>query len=106
MTRMKCVSAVSIGLMLLAAPLAAAHPAHNHVGGWVAGVTHPFSGIDHVLAMIAVGLLAAQMGGRALWALPATFLMMMVGGALLNLSGVGVPLVEQGIAASVLVLGL
>jgi urease accessory protein len=84
---------------------AQAHPLHES-GGWNAGFAHPFLGWDHALAMIAVGLWAAQLGGRALWALPATFVSIMAGGALLALSGVALPHVESGIAASVLALGL
>ena len=84
---------------------AEAHPLHES-GGWIAGFVHPFLGWDHLLAMIAVGLWAAQLGGRALWALPATFVTIMGGGALLALNGFALPQVESGIAASVLALGL
>jgi urease accessory protein len=86
--------------------IAEAHPGHAGHGGLNAGFAHPFSGIDHILAMIAVGLLAAQRGGRAVWMLPLTFIALMCAGGLLNLGGVPVPWVEQGIMASVLVLGL
>jgi urease accessory protein len=86
--------------------IAEAHPGHAGHGGLAGGFAHPFSGIDHILAMIAVGLLATQIGGRAIWMLPLTFIAMMAGGGLLNLGGVPVPWVEQGIMASVLVLGL
>lgn len=92
--------------ILLAAQIAQAHPGHAGHGGLAGGFAHPFSGIDHILAMIAVGLLAAQIGGRAIWMLPLTFVAMMTGGGLLNLAGMPVPWVEQGIMASVLVLGL
>jgi urease accessory protein len=75
-------------------------------GGLGAGFAHPFLGWDHLLAMIAAGLWAAQLGGRALWALPLTFVSVMVGGALLGVGGVALPHVEAGIAASLLALGL
>jgi len=84
---------------------AQAHPLHES-GGWTAGLAHPLLGWDHLLAMIAVGLWAAQLGGRALWALPLTFVSIMAGGALLAVNGVALPHVQSGIAASVLLLGL
>src|ERR1035437_488964 len=84
--------------------LAQAHPGHNP--GWANGLLHPVSGLDHICAMIAVGLWAAQRSGRAIWIVPLTFVSVMALGGLLGMNGVRVPLVEQGIAASVLVLGL
>ena len=69
------------------------------------GLAHPFTGFDHMLAMVAVGLWASQIGGRALWLLPLTFPVVMAVGAVLGMSGVALPWVEAGIAASVLVLG-
>jgi urease accessory protein len=92
-------------LGLVVACGAQAHPLHES-GGWGAGFAHPFLGWDHLLAMMAVGLWAAQLGGRALWALPLTFVSIMAGGALLALNGVALPHVESGVAASVLALGL
>ena len=85
--------------------------AEAHVfGAWGAGLGegffHPIGGLDHVLAMVAVGLWAAQLGGRALWALPAAFLTMMAAGGLAGGMGFSLPWVEAGIAASVVVLGL
>jgi len=77
---------------------------HSHMS-LVEGLTHPFTGIDHLLAMVAVGLWAAQLGGRALWLLPATFPLAMAAGAALGFGGAPLPSVEIGIAASVLVLG-
>ena len=75
-------------------------------GGWSSGFTHPFLGADHVLAMLAVGFWAAQTGGRAQWAVPAAFIVMMGGGGLLGILGFPLPAVEAGVAASVLALGL
>src|SRR5664280_3177664 len=87
--------------------LAQAHPGHfGHTAGWANGLMHPVSGLDHICAMIAVGLWAAQRGGRAIWIVPLTFVSVMALGGLLGMNGVRVPLAEQGIAASVLVLGL
>ena len=77
---------------------------HSHMS-FTQGLAHPFSGVDHVLAMIAVGLWASQLGGRALWLLPLMFPAVMAVGAALGFGGVTLPWVEIGIAASVLVLG-
>ena len=75
-------------------------------GGAIAGFLHPLLGLDHLLAMVAVGLLSAQIGGRAIWTVPTVFVSMMVVGGVLGLSGIGLPLVELGIAASVVLLGI
>jgi urease accessory protein len=83
-----------------------AHPGHPDAFGFNDGFAHPFSGIDHLLAMLAVGLWAAQNKRSALWVLPLAFPLMMVAGALLAFSGLQMPGVETGIAASVAVLGL
>ena len=77
---------------------------HSHMS-FTEGLLHPFSGVDHVLAMVAVGLWASQLGGRALWLLPLTFPAVMALGAALGISGVALPWVEIGIAGSVMVLG-
>ena len=92
--------------LLVCTQIASAHPGHGSTTGFAAGVSHPFTGIDHILAMIAVGICAAQMGGRALWLLPVTFMAFMMGGGFLGIHGGSAPAIEQGIAASVLVLGL
>jgi urease accessory protein len=94
-------------LVVLAPSLAQAHPGmpgHSH--GLTNGLVHPITGLDHLLAMIAVGLWAAQRGGRALWAVPLTFVSVMVLGHILGVGGASIPFVEQGIVASVLILGL
>jgi urease accessory protein len=92
---------------LAAAPGAAlAHPGADHVHGFAEGVGHPITGVDHVLAMVAVGLLAAQLSGRALWATPLTFMAMMVVGGALGMAQVELPMVEIAIALSVAVLGV
>ncbi|MBI3830954.1 MAG: HupE/UreJ family protein [Planctomycetes bacterium] len=95
-----------LGLAALTLPRAAfAHPGHD-VNGFATGLAHPVAGLDHILAMVAVGLWAAQMGGRAVWAIPAAFVGVMVCGGALGMAGVEMPFVESGILASVLVLGL
>ena len=85
---------------------ALAHTGHGDAHGFVAGFLHPVGGLDHVLAMVAVGLFAAHLGGRALWAVPATFVALMAVGGALGMNGVAVPFVETGIALSVVVFGL
>jgi urease accessory protein len=77
---------------------------HSHMS-FTEGLLHPFTGLDHVLAMVAVGLWASQLGGRAPWLLPLTFPAVMALGAVLGMSGVALPGVEIGIAGSVMVLG-
>lgn len=107
MTRTTLIAAASVGaLMLTLAGPALAHPGHLAGGGFIDGLLHPLSGIDHLMAMTAVGVWAARQGGRALWALPAAFVVMLAGGAALGIAGVALPAVEALIAASVVVLGL
>jgi urease accessory protein len=83
-----------------------AHVGHGSTVGFVHGFVHPVTGIDHVLAMVAVGMFAANLGGRALWAVPLTFVSVMAVGGALGVAGIAVPFVEAGIALSVIVLGL
>jgi urease accessory protein len=91
--------------LCLAPALAFAHPGHGE-HGLAAGVLHPLTGLDHLLAMFAVGLWAAQQRGAARLALPCTFVGAMLLGGLLGFDGMQLPFVETGIAASVLALGL
>jgi urease accessory protein len=82
--------------------------AHTGVGdtvGFSHGFIHPLTGIDHVLAMMMVGVFAWQLGGRALWLVPITFVLVMAIGGVLGVTGIGVPFIEIGIALSVIVLG-
>jgi urease accessory protein len=91
-------------LIAMAAP-AAAHTgpgAHNILSGLI----HPLTGIDHVMAMLAVGAWSGLIGGVRLWAWPAAFVTAMIAGALMGNAGTALPLVEQGIAASLVVIGL
>ena len=98
-------SAVLMLALLLAAP-AEAHVEQGSLGGFQAGFAHPLFGVDHLLAMLAVGIGGAQMGGRRLWTLPVTFPLIMALGGIAGMAGLYLPQVELGIALSVLVLGL
>ena len=91
-------------LALLAIP-AWAHEQSGQAAGFVTGLLHPVSGLDHVLAMVAVGLWGAQLGAPAIWLLPVTFPLVMAIGGFLGLLGVPLPGVEVGIAASAVLLG-
>lgn len=90
----------------LFAGTASAHTGDHAVTGFVSGLGHPLLGLDHLFAMVAIGLWAAQQGGRALWAVPAAFVGAMLVGGGLAWSGSALPQVETALALSVLVLGL
>ncbi|HVZ39571.1 MAG TPA: HupE/UreJ family protein [Candidatus Kapabacteria bacterium] len=93
-------------LALAAAAAAQAHPFHSSQPAIIAGAMHPFTGLDHLLAMIAVGIWASQMGGRSRWMVPLAFVSVMALGGMLGAAGVALPFVEQGIIGSVLILGV
>jgi urease accessory protein len=93
-------------LLLLFATPASAHVLQGQAAGFLSGVRHPVSGLDHVLAMISVGLWGAQLGAPAVWLLPVTFPMVMAFGGFLGLVGIPLPGVEAGIALSAVLLGL
>lgn len=92
-------------LVLLCASPAFAHAQKGEAVGFLTGFLHPISGVDHVLAMIAVGLWGAQLGSPALWLLPVAFPMVMAVGGMLGLMGVPLPGIEYGIALSAILLG-
>ncbi len=92
-------------LLLVLSNEALAHTDHD-AGGFTSGLYHPISGLDHVLAMVAVGLWGAQLGKPSIWLLPVAFPIVMSLGALLGLLGMPLPGVEIGIAASALALGV
>ncbi len=94
---------LSAAALMAMTGLAQAHPGHDN-SGFLNGFIHPFTGIDHIMAMVAVGLFAAMLGGRARYLVPTSFVAMMTVGAGLALSGFVVPYVEIGIFASVIVL--
>ena len=105
MSPMKHSRAIVLTVLCLFAGTAYAHPGHAPTG-FAGGLAHPFLGVDHLFAMIAIGLWAAQQGGRALWAVPSAFVGAMGLGGALAWSGGVLPHVETGIALSVLALGL
>ncbi|SFH90307.1 HupE/UreJ family protein [Albimonas pacifica] len=101
--------ALSGAAALAVSPAAAhvgAHGVHGASESLAAGVLHPLFGLDHVLAMVAVGLWAAQVGGRALWMVPAAFVAAMTAGFGLSVAGLTLPSAEPMIVASVVALGL
>src|SRR5262245_29542875 len=87
-------------------PRAQAHILQGEAQGLLTGLGHPVSGLDHVLAMVAVGLWGAQLGAPALWLLPVTFPMVMALGGMLGLLGLALPGTEVGIALSAVALGV
>jgi urease accessory protein len=94
----------AIACVCFATP-ALAHTGHADTLGFTAGFMHPLFGIDHMLAMVGVGLFAAQLGGRAFWMVPAAFLAAMIAGGAAGHEGLALPLVEQAIALSVITMG-
>ena len=95
-----------VGALLALVPAAAwAHDESGQAAGFIAGLSHPVSGLDHVLAMVAVGLWGAVLGPPAIWVLPVAFPMVMAFGGLMGLLGFPLPGVEIGIAVSAVVLG-
>jgi urease accessory protein len=98
--------AIAAAAFVAATAPAFAHLDPSHNGSFLAGVSHPPFGLDHILVMVAVGLWAAMIGGRALWIVPAAFVGTMAAGYFLSLIGVSLPFVEPVILASVVALGL
>ena len=94
-----------LAAVLLIPALAQAHTVGGE-GGFLSGLTHPVLGFDHFLAMISVGILSSQIGGRAIWTVPSTFVTVMAIGAFIGIKAIGLPMVEYGIALSVLILGI
>lgn len=98
-------SLLLIGLFTLFLPQVAL--AHNIGGsGILSGLSHPLFGLDHLLAMVAVGVISTQVGKKAIWKVPAIFIAFMIIGGFLAISGLPLPGVEIGIALSVLILGV
>ena len=92
-------------ILFVCAQTAFAHPQKGEAVGFLTGFRHPISGLDHVLAMVAVGLWGAQLGAPAIWVLPVAFPMVMAFGGMLGLMGVPLPGTEYGIALSAILLG-
>ncbi|WP_283192585.1 HupE/UreJ family protein [Rhizobium sp. AN80A] len=96
----------ALAALLLSPSLAFAHMGTGQAVGFAAGLSHPLSGLDHILAMVMVGVVAWQLGGRAVWMVPATFVAVMGVGGALGMMGIAMPFVEAGIGLSVIVLGV
>jgi urease accessory protein len=99
-------AAIAVAAVAASSGGALAHTGAEHALSFASGFQHPLTGLDHMLAMVAVGLWAGLNGGRALWAWPVAFVGVMVLGGALGIAGIALPLVESGILASVVVLGL
>ena len=97
---------LGIAITLLMPNIASAHTGVGDTTSFWHGLAHPIGGLDHILAMVAVGMWAAQIGGKALWMVPTTFVVAMAGSSLLGHFGLPLPSVEQGILASDFILGL
>jgi len=97
---------VTLPCALMFSGLALAHPGHHDVAGMLGGLSHPLTGLDHLAAMLAVGLWAGSGDRARAWPPVAAFLVFMVCGVALGMRGIALPGVEAGIAASVLVMGL
>jgi urease accessory protein len=98
---------LSLAIALALVPgIATASAAAGSGASFALGVEHPLTHLDHMLVMVAVGLLGAQLGGRALWLMPATFVTLCAAGGAIGLAGYGLPFVEIGVAISVLALGV
>jgi urease accessory protein len=96
----------AIAISLWIPKIASAHTGVGDVTGFWHGLEHPVGGLDHILAMLAVGLWAAQMGGKALWIVPGAFITAMIGSSVMGHFGLHLPGIEQGILASDFILGL
>jgi urease accessory protein len=96
----------AIAMTLLIPNLAVAHTGVSDTSDYWQGLSHPLSGLDHILAMVSVGLWAAQIGGKALWMLPGAFITAMIGSSFMGHFGLPLPGIEQGILASDFILGL
>ena len=96
----------ALALWCLTSGPAFAHVGQGHMVGFAYGFAHPLSGLDHIIAMVAVGLYAANLGGRNLWLVPSAFVATMIFGGILGYSGFPLPLVERGIGLSVVVMSM
>jgi urease accessory protein len=100
------VSFLAAALVVMLPVAASAHVGVGDTHGFVHGFSHPLGGIDHMLTMVAVGVFAAHLGGRALWLVPLSFVAVMALAGWAGMAGIGVPFVELGIGLSIVVLGL
>jgi len=93
-------------LLLIIPSVAMAHTGVGDASGFMHGFSHPIYGVDHLLAMVAVGLWAVQIGGRATWIVPSAFVAVMIVGGVFGFSDVTIPFIESGILASILIMGI
>jgi urease accessory protein len=100
-----CIRTTILALGVFAPSLAFAHSGGDHFYGFHSGLGHPLFGLDHLLAMIAVGAIAARTGGLAGLLVPLSFVSAMVAGAILGIAGIGLPYLETGIALSLVAFG-
>ena len=96
---------IALAILVLSPSLAFAHTGVGHTAGFFHGFEHPIGGPDHILAMVAVGVFAYVLGGRALWLVPLSFVGMMIVGFILGAAQIDLPFVELGIALSSVVIG-
>lgn len=96
---------IALAILVLSPSLAFAHTGVGHTAGFFHGFEHPIGGLDHILAMVAVGVFAYVLGGRALWLVPLSFVGMMIVGFILGAAQIDLPFVELGIALSSVVIG-
>ncbi len=101
-----CLIAALVLSLIIAPTLVHAHVERGQAAGLLTGFEHPWSGLDHILAMVAVGIWGAQLGNPAIWVLPITFPVMMSIGAMLGLLSIPLPGIEIGIAVSAVMLGI
>lgn len=108
MLQNKYLKSFLMALLFAAIPgVAYAHDGTNlGLGGFLSGIVHPVLGYDHLLAMLSVGIISAQIGGRAIWTVPSTFVAVMAVGGVLGLMNIGLTVTELGIAVSLVILGL
>jgi urease accessory protein len=99
------IRATILALAVFAPSLAFAHRGGDHVHGFLSGLEHPLLGLDHLLATVAVGVIAARTGGLAGVLVPLSFISAMVAGAMFGMAGVGLPYLETGIALSLVTFG-
>jgi urease accessory protein len=105
-SRLCLIAAAATSMSLAGLATADAHLLAGQSHGMASGLLHPLTGIDHLLAMLAVGVLASRLGGRATWALPACSLIAMLAGAIVGVQGLVMPMLEPGILVSLVLLGV
>lgn len=103
MSRRAALLLVLVPILVLVPRAALAHS--REAAGFISGFVHPFLGVDHLLAMLSVGVISARIGGAYIWRIPALFVSAMVAGGVIGAWGIALPMVEWGIGLSVLVLG-